>query len=218
LLALGSAATVLYAGGSPVWLALGGLSWAAALALKIPLSGIASTGLARFPASLQGITLGAISAATELGIAWLALESTHIMPASIFDFMALAVGAGSTEALGVLVWTVFQPADAAAPAAWRAQAERAWHVRHQFAIERTLAWLGQFGSRMLLCATQFFGWWWPLTVAMLTFSATDGLAAYGHARGWDWSAPRALGGYFVAATLLVAIELGALVYLWRSLP
>jgi hypothetical protein len=90
-------------------------------------------------------------------------------------------------------------------------------LRHAFAIERTLAWTGQLCSRLLLCAARFIGWWWPLAIAFLTFAATDGLAAYGHARGWDWSRPQVLGGYYLVAGAIVLVEIGALAYLWHAL-
>jgi hypothetical protein len=72
-------------------------------------------------------------------------------------------------------------------------------LRHQFVIERSLAWLGHLGSRSLVT----FAWVWsvPLlgAVAFATFAVTDGLAGSSEARDVDRLAPGVLGRHFRVA-------------------
>jgi hypothetical protein len=83
-------------------------------------------------------------------------------------------------------------------------------IRHQFLVERSVAWFGHLGSRSLLAlavAQQA-----PLLagVAFLTFAVTDGLAAFEDKRGADWLAPETLTRYFRVAVAAVGLELAVL--------
>lgn len=199
---------LLVAGGSTPWLYRGALSWLVALGVKLPASAVASTTLFLFRAGpfIHGLSLGLLSALAEMGVAWYALEQARTTP-TLPDILTFAAAAGSVEALALLVWGLFSQPDPETLTRWEAGAAGSRIVRHQFAIERGLAWLGHLGSRGLFTVGWLYAGWWPCAIAVATFALNDGLASYGHAMGWNWTTAEILKRYYGVTTILVGIEL-----------
>lgn len=202
------------AGATEPWLRRGALSWIVAVAVKFPVSAAVGMGLLLVRANplAQGIVLGLLSAAAELGVAWFALEQAMWKP-ELPDVLAFAAAAGSVEALVLLGWGFFSRPDPDAVARWEASAESSWTVRRQFVVERGLAWFGHLGSRSLLALGWLNGEWWPGAIALVTFAVTDGLASYGQATGWDWSSAPILRRYYGVTAVIALIEIGLLALL-----
>ena len=195
---------LLGAGADARWLGLGASSWIVAVATKIPVM----AGLARIvaPAWIHGVLAGLASALLELGIALGALALASPAP-SLPDILLFAVAAGSTEALIVLGVGAFVRSPPDVVATWTLAATRSPVIRHQVAVERSIAWLGHLGSRSLI-ALAFVRHVPALGfVAVATFAATDGLAAYLQLRNVDWFAEGILARYLAWAFCMVVIEL-----------
>lgn len=199
-------APLLAAGADVTWLQLGVLSWLIALAVKLPLMAALAVMAARAPAWMYGTLAGLCSAGAELGVVLLVLARTVAAPTTL-DILLFASSAGSVEALGLLVWSWLIPTRPADIARWLPSAEESRLVRHQFVVERVVAWFGHLGSRSLLALAFVRQVPWLGAVAALTFAATDGVAAYEQQRHADWFAASTLKRYFRIAITLVGIEL-----------
>ncbi len=195
------------AGAGTQWLAAGAVAWAIAVAVKIPLL----TGLQMVPAPawLHGLLAGILSSTAELGIALLALTRSRDIP-SVLDLLLFAGAAGSVEALVVLGWGAAARTPPELVARWTNGAATSRVIRHQVLLERAVAWGGHLGSRSLVGLA--FVRQLPVLglLAAMTFAATDGVAAYWHERGVDWSAPEVLTRYLKFALVLVLLELAVL--------
>lgn len=205
-LALVPVTVFLTAGADLLWLRLGVLVWIVAVVVKLPIMALIAMVMADVPPWLYGLLAGVISATSELGIALIALARTQATP-TLLDILLFASAAGSVEALVLLVWSWLVPARPADAARWLAIASTSGLVRHQFAVERTVAWLGHLGSRSLLTLGFVRHVPWLGAVAAVTFALTDGVAAYEHQRHSDWFAAATLKRYFALAIGLVALEL-----------
>lgn len=203
-------ALLLAAGADGAWLKLGALAWIIALAVKLPVMAALGIGASAAPAWVMGLLSGFGSSATELGIALLALARSEATPA-LPDILLFAAAAGSVEALAVLGWSLLVPTAAADVARWLESAAASKVVRHQFVLERSIAWFGHLGSRSLVALAFLHQVPWLGAVAVLTFALTDGVAAYEQQRGADWFAAANLKRYFRLATIMVCVELAVLV-------
>ena len=202
--------TLLLAAGADVaWLRLGAIAWLVAVAVKLPLMAVLSIATTTASPWAYGLLAGLCSTATELGVALIALMRTHAMP-TLLDSFLFAAAAGSVEALLLLAWSWLVPTRAADTARWLASASASRLVRHQFVVERTVAWLGHFGSRSLLALAFVRHVPWLGAVAALTFALTDGVAAYENQRHTDWFAAASLKRYFGIAIGLLVVELAVL--------
>lgn len=193
-------------GASRQLLWLGAASWLAAVLIKIPISiAIAIVAKSWSPRS-RAVVQGALSAAIELGgAAFLLLRVPGI--SGWLDVFAFACGAGSLEAVVLLVVSAVRPASQSDMERWAESAQLSPVVRHVFALERALAWFGHLGSRSLLAIGVLQANPLPIVVAFATFAATDGTAGYLTEQGADWFDPAALTRYFKLAAWLVAVEL-----------
>ena len=197
---------LLSAGADVAWLRLGILAWVVAVVVKLPIMALLAVVMAAAPAWLYGLVAGAFSATSELGIALIALARTQATP-SLLDTLLFALAAGSVEALTLLIWSRLVPTRPADVARWLAVASTSRLVRHQFVVERTVAWLGHLGSRSLLTLGFVRHVPWLGVVAAVTFALTDGVAAYEHQRHSDWFADAILKRYFGLAIGLAGVEL-----------
>jgi hypothetical protein len=76
-------------------------------------------------------------------------------------------------------------------------------------LERAVALAGHVGSRGLVCIAVSGAMLWPAAFALVSFALTDGLAAYGSLRQWDFFAPRVCSRFYGACILITALELAA---------
>jgi hypothetical protein len=93
---------------------------------------------------------------------------------------------------------------------WKVAARSSRIMRHQFLIERSIAWLGHFGSRSLVALAVVARIPLLATVALLTFAITDGFAAYEHRRQVDWFSAAVIVRYFRVAAIVLSVELAVL--------
>lgn len=201
---------LLSAGADVAWLRLGILAWVVAVVVKLPIMALLAVVMAAAPAWLYGLAAGALSATSELGIALVALARTQATP-SLLDTLLFASAAGSVEALALLIWSWLVPTRPADVARWLAVASTSRLVRHQFVVERTVAWLGHLGSRSLLTLGFVRHVPWLGAIAAVTFALTDGVAAYEHQRHSDWFAAASLKRYYSLAIGVAGAELVVLV-------
>lgn len=209
VLAIAPIAGLLLVGADAAWMWKGALAWLLSLAAKLPLMVLVGMATMRAPAWLQASVAGVGSAACELGIVLIVLASAASVP-NATETILFATAAGSVEAIGVFLWSLAARPPADQVNRWLAEATTSRLVRHQFIVERTIAWLGQLGSRALI--TFAFVGTAPLlgVIAVTTFSATDGLVAWEERRGADWLRNDTLARYCRTAAWLVMIELAAL--------
>jgi hypothetical protein len=192
------------------WLWRGALSWVVALIAKLALMVPLGLAGAAIPAWLYGFFAGVISAASELGLAWLALARAASDP-GLFDVLLFAAAAGSIEALALVMWTILVRTPNAEKLRWLEAASVSPLVKHQFLVERSIAWFGHLGSRSLLALAVVHQVPALGLVAFVTFAVTDGMAAFESQRGADWLSPPVLARYFRVALLVVALELAVLI-------
>lgn len=203
------------------WLALGGLAWALCLPVKFGVSALLSlaTGAdGSEPTSRGGVTvyalsLGIVSAASELGMAAIVFLKAegHLVDAQAAVILAFAIGAASTETLLVQVASKLTVgSDLEQVERWIDGARASRLVQNSLFFERLLAVTGHIGSRSLLGLSLVTGSPWPVCVAAIGFTLTDGLAAYGGLRGWDFFSPVTFRRFCVACALIVLGELAAL--------
>ena len=181
-----------------------------AVAVKLPIMAVLAVVMTAAPAWLYGLLAGAASATSELGIALVALLRAQSTP-TLLDTFLFASAAGSVEALALLIWSWLVPTRPADSARWLAVASTSRLVRHQFVVERTVAWLGHLGSRSLLTLAFVRHMPWLGAIAAVTFALTDGVAAYEHQRHTDWFAAASLKRYYSLAIGVAGIELVVLV-------
>ncbi len=211
-------ALLLLAEGRWPWLAWGAVAWVIAIVLKIPASILVAVVLNRAGKVAQNVALGLVSAASELGVAAAILVYAADRPLSTADLALFAVAAGATELLVLAAVALFAKTDEAVVARWQAGARASLLVRHTFFVERMIALAGHSGSRGLVGLTVLGGPVWAAAIAVVGFAATDGLAGYGQARGWDWSDPALCRRAFGAFAAVSAVELGAFLALLWSAP
>lgn len=134
---------------------------------------------------------GLLSASTELGAAGVYLWMRDYK--TLMEVVAFGIGAGSAEALYVLCLSLFMRADPKDEKAWAQAATNSLWVRYTVPLERFLASIGHIGSRGLvwlgLMSTSLLNTLWFWGLALVLFTAVDGVAAYGLRQKWNWSDP-----------------------------
>ena len=84
-----------------------------------------------------------------------------------------------------------------------------WYQEWTFVVERTGALLGHLGSRGLvwLAVHSPLNPAVPALLALISFSAVDGVATYGTLKKWDWLKPRTWKRFYGFATLVGTFEI-----------
>lgn len=191
------------------WLAMGGVAWLIGVALKVPVSVAVAFATRSLGDVARNAFLGAISSVSELGVVVAMLVYGIDRSASIGDLLLFSVAAGATELLVLAVVALVQKVDDDAVKRWHDGARVSALVRHSFFVERMIALGGHTGSRGLVGLTALGGPAWAAAIAVAGFTLTDGLAGYGHARGWDWSDPATFRRLVVVLGAVAAVELAA---------
>ena len=158
--------------------------WAIAVAAKRPLARLLNRRLGlRFGQVWLAASQGALSAGLELSAAGLYLW--RLRSPNLLTVLGFGVGAGCAEVFYVIGMGFVAVSNPESVAAWARTARDSLCVRYQVPLERFVALLGHAGSRGLV----YLGLRSPsyLVTAFVLFSATDGLATYGHLRHWQWS-------------------------------
>jgi hypothetical protein len=150
------------------------------------------------------VTSGVLSALTELGAAALFLRPR--MRGA--DVVAFGAGIGCFEillktALGVVGASEAAGSAVAVPLLLPLVEHAANLVGHT--ATRVMVYVGRSVRRLL-----------PAVFALLTFSLVDGVADYGHLRGWDWGSLAVYGPFVLFVTVTATVEAGAALYFWRS--
>ena len=196
-----------------LWIGLGAAAWCVGVGLKIPLSILIAVAVRGRGDVFRNTCLGLISAAAELGVAAATLVYFSPSTPSIVDLTLFSSAAGATELLVVALGSLLVSANPAEVAQWEESARSSALVRHRFFLERIIALVGHTGSRGLIGLSvgmsSGVGAVCAATIAVVGFSATDGIAGYGQARAWDWSDPALCTRVFGLFAGIAAIELAA---------
>jgi len=198
-------------GGSIQWIFYGILVWIGSIGIKIALSWYANIILLKSGLLFNATTNGIISAVSELGPAALVLLFIGTSNVNVPDIMLYAVSAGVTELLIISVYGLLEKRETETVERWEVSARQSFFVRYIFPIERLVALFGHIGSRGLVCVALIKGYMWPIAIAVITFSITDGLAHYGTLKKWDWFHESIIKNFFLATGCLAMIELVLLI-------
>jgi hypothetical protein len=196
----------------PSWMAIGAGAWAGSVAVKILLGIPVNRAISRsrFGPKTRVALWGAWSAFCELGAIALIFAAIS-MPASIGDVIGVGVGAGSLEivvlvgpaVIALLVTTGKAAEPKSEPpgdwfSAWGGVFERiSTSVGH--VTTRGLVWVGL--QALILAPAAAF--------AFATFALVDGVATYGHAKGWNWEDSRLYRRFNVFLALISLVEAAA---------
>ena len=172
-------------------LAFGALAWSAALVVKLAVGRI--PGVARFRAGGKaGAAIwGLFSGLAELGFLAVFIAA-GMVPRDAIGIIAAGLGAASLEIVYILAEGVisdFRQPDNARYLAWLRGARRSLWVANMIFIERFATTILHVGTRGLLAVSMNQMIVLPVTVAMLSFGAVDGVATYGISRKWNWYNP-----------------------------
>lgn len=187
--------------GIALWFLLGAVTWAVSVGIKIAFSGLLEFWILgthghvskKFLALLQGL----LSAFTELGA--VALVFIYILSeGGLFHVVAFGAGAGIIEALILLGMTLFSKEEK--------PADLPWYQQWTFVIERFSALLGHIGSRGLVWLG-ISGPFYPFILAIIGFTAVDGVATYGVYKKWDWLEPKTWKRFYGFVTLVGITEI-----------
>ena len=196
----------------------GAAIWAVAFVLKRPAARWLNLIFSHRDAYFSwALSQGLLSALLELGTAAAYLQG--LKNASLSSVFAFGLGAGSAEVIYVLGLGSFTKADPDALATWTQAAAHSLCVRYQVPIERTFALIGHVGSRGILYVglhRSFPAQGLLLIGAVALFALVDGVAYYGHLRGWNWSDPSLCAksqGFFA---FLSVVELAIFLIFFRS--
>jgi hypothetical protein len=198
-------------GGSIEWLFYGVMVWIISVGIKIVFAWHGNLLLSKSGLLTKAITNGIISAVSELGLAALVLIFIGATNVDIPDIMLYAVSAGVTELLIISIYGMFEKREPETVKKWEISAEHCFLARYLFPVERLVALIGHIGSRGLVGIAIIKGYVWPVAVALITFSTTDGLANYGVLKNWDWFNRTILKNFFLATGCLALIELVLLI-------
>src|SRR5262245_62681775 len=126
--------------------ALGILSWIGGVAAKtLVMAALDPAGLSGCAPAVQGLVGGLVSAATELGAAWILLRRARF---SLADALAFGAGIGIFELFCTLGLGVLEQLDETAAT----QSVTLSFVGGFFLLERTLALIGKHESRLVVLA------------------------------------------------------------------
>jgi len=185
------------------WLLIGAAAWLLGVVLKI-------TGDVVFQRSVTvelrdwvtAVLSGIWSTLCELGIAALAFL---VWEATLWDAVAFALGAAAMEFLVLLPAALAGGIDKKTGRKKDPKSSMRVMTWRNFAIERVIALAGHVGSRVLVwVGVAGAGGLGALGSAFGLFAFSEGLAAYGEAKDWNWLNPRVMWPVLILQTLLVA--------------
>ncbi|WP_426754683.1 hypothetical protein [Myxococcus sp. Y35] len=206
LLGAGLPLVLVLAGGAS-WRAagMGALSWALGLALKLPVAGEITVRLTpRGPARLA-MAQGLASAACELGMAAVLFRYADVSSRSDVVY---AVSAGCIECLFLTLSAILTTSGPPGLVAlqWAEGARKSLWIRNSMFVERVIAVAGHLGSRGLVGIALLTGAVWPALFAVLSFATTDGWAAFGLERRWNWYSLRTFRMFHGGCAAIAALE------------
>lgn len=185
------------------WLLIGAGAWFIAVALKITGDVLFQRNVTvDFHDWVTGVLSGLWASVIELGIASIAFL---LWSATVWDAIGYAFGAAAVEFMlllpaafsGGVVADKKQRKNSKEPApvmTWR-----------NFAIERFIALVGHIASRVLVwIGVAGTGGIAALAAAVGLYTLSEGLAAYGEAKDWNWLTPRVMWPFLIVQTLIVA--------------
>lgn len=209
LLGLISVLTLVYGFGATwFWMGLGALAWVVGLLIKILFAGLAYLYVPQKWVKLNAAVSGLLSSLTELGVAAIIFHLYRPRASALVTILAFGFAAGCAEILFVLGTMYFEKVPEEKIDGWIKGARASFCVRHVLLIERLTALMGHVGARGLVCLSLFSETYEIATIALLSFALTDGLAAYGNLKEWDWFDPitcRAFYGACVSISMLEVI-------------
>ncbi|MQA28214.1 MAG: hypothetical protein GEU82_00035 [Luteitalea sp.] len=209
---------LVYGGGASwQWGWLGALAWAVSLVVKIPVTGSVYALSASMPGLPRAALSGLISSLSELGVAALLFDLRPLPSPALPNVLAFGAGAGCLETLFVFAAMFFESPPADQVARWLDGARSSFCVRHVQTIERVTAFGGHVGARGLISLSIYGGSPAIAVVAIVSFAVTDGLAAYGSLRDWDWFKPATCRRFHGACIAISTMELALFAILSASM-
>jgi hypothetical protein len=184
----------------------GAIAWVIAQVLKILAHVIVSRMLRRVGPTEAASARGFVSAASELGVAGAFFLSG--LPSRIPDVIAFGAGASAIEIILLLLTGGVRRRRTLDSDPRRRIGRRTGRVRYAFLLERSTALALHVGSRCLLYVGVMQHRPAAVACAVLSFSAVDGVAAYGKLEGWNWSDPRISRRYYAFVFMVGALNLG----------
>lgn len=199
-------------------LAVGAASWAVAVGVKHAVARTARAREVQRAGAWGAAAWGSLSGVLELG-ALAAAFGAGLMPATVAHGVAAGIGAAALEVFYLVTAGIASaaretpaPEGAAHPraVAWEGGARRSWIVANMLLVERVVAGVVHVGTRGLVAGSIAGAGMVPAIVALLTFTAVDGVATYGAAHGWNWFEPQVAGRYYLFVLLAGAGNLALL--------
>lgn len=191
-------------GAPPSSVVAGAAAWGVAVAVKRAAAAPIRRHFAGRPVT-GAATLGALSAATELGAsqAWLGRRARPEP-----DLFAFGAGAAGAEAVALIVFGAFgdSPSEERVMR-WAEAARRSRLVHHGLFAERLSATIGHTAARSMLALGIRRRRPAAAALPILLFAAVDGVASYGHQAGWDWFDPATLRRFDAFLAAVNAIEM-----------
>jgi hypothetical protein len=185
------------------WLLVGASAWFVAVILKIAGDVAFQRGVTvQLRDWVTAVLSGLWSTVCELGLAAVAFAVWH---ASVWDAIVFALGAAAMEMLLLLPAALAGGIEKKTGAKKEAKSPMRLMTWRNFAIERVIALAGHIGSRVLVwIGIGGTGGLGAVGAAFGLYTLSEGLAAYGEAKDWDWLKPRVMWPFLVVQTLIVA--------------
>jgi hypothetical protein len=140
------------------------------------------------------------SGVAELG-AFASVLALTLLPATAAHGAAAGLGAAALEAFYIVVSGLIaearQPPTPERSARWESGARQSAWIAYVLPIERGAAALVHIGARGLVAFGFSTATVAPIALALLTFTAVDGIATYGTARVWNWFDPPIATRYYL---------------------
>ena len=195
------------------WWGLGVGAWVLGLLVKFPLARLVNRLSMR--AVSKATVLGVLSSGTELGMAAVVIIIAGPVMMDSAQVLAFGLAAGWIECIYILGMALLGPRpDPTKVAQWARGARVSWCVRYSLLVERLVAVSGHLGSRGLIWVSLAGGLVWPALVAVVSFSLTDGLAAYGIKRCWNFSDPAVSRAFYSVCAVISLAELVIFLIAW----
>ncbi|MBI1212020.1 MAG: YhfC family intramembrane metalloprotease [Alphaproteobacteria bacterium] len=187
------------------WVLIGGGAWFIAVALKITGDVLFQRNVTlEFRDWVTAVLSGLWATVCELG---LAATVFLIWDATVWEAVAYALGAATVEFL-LLLPAAFGGGIEAEHKRRRKDSKAPVQVMtwRNFAIERVIALVGHIASRVLVwIGVAGSGGLAALAAAFGLYTLSEGLAAYGEAKDWNWLNPRVMWPFLIVQTLIVAV-------------
>jgi hypothetical protein len=178
----------------------GAAAWALALIVKLALARTKAIRSLQRAGVAGAMAWGLFSGAAELG-AFAGVLALNLLPMTAAHGAAAGLGAAVLEAFYIIVSGLIaearQPPAPERAAAWESGARQSAWIAYVLPIERGAAALVHIGARGLVTLGFSTASIAPIALALLTFTAVDGLATYGTARSWNWFDPAIAARYYL---------------------